>query len=69
MDDLEVDHLGYVWLGGVKICRVTSWDLIEFYDRDRKRSERRGSSFVYVSLYELTQVLSMYVSREPIEDD
>lgn len=68
MDDLEVDSYGFVWLGGVKICRVTSWDLIEFYDRDSRRSSRRGSSYVYVSLYELLQVLGLYVSKEPIDD-
>lgn len=58
MDTLEVDENGYVWLGGLKICRLTLWGFIEFYDRDKRRAERRGSHFVYSTPSELCQLFS-----------
>lgn len=58
MDILEVDENGYVWLGDLKICRLTPWGFIEFFDRDKRRAERRGSHFVYSTPDELCKLFS-----------
>lgn len=58
MDTVEVDENGFVWIGGLKVCRIVVGGLIEFLDRDRRRSERRGSQFVYTTLDDFSLVLS-----------
>ena len=58
MDTVEVDENGFVWIGGLKVCRIVVGGLIEFFDRDRRRSERRGSQFVYTTLDDFSLVLS-----------
>lgn len=58
MDTVEVDENGFVWIGGLKVCRIVVGGLIEFFDRDRRRSERRGSQFVYTTLDNFSLVLS-----------
>lgn len=63
MDTVEVDENGFVWVGGLKVCRLVIGGLIEFFDRDRRRSERRGSQFVYTTLDELSLVLSGKVRK------
>lgn len=58
MDKISVDENGYVWVGGLKICRLTTWGCIEFFDRDKKRAERRGSHFVYANSVQLLQAFA-----------
>lgn len=58
MDTVEVDENGFVWIGGLKVCRIVVGGLIEFFDRDRRRSERRGSQFVYTTLDDFSLVIS-----------
>lgn len=60
MDKLTVDLNGYVWIDNLKVFRLTPWHLIEFYDRDRRRSEKRGSCFVYITPKDLHKLLEMY---------
>lgn len=56
-NEIKVDENGYVWIGGVKICRL-AWGLVEFYDKDKRRSEVRGSSYVYVTPEKLHEVFT-----------
>ncbi len=56
MDEVRVDENGFVWVGGLKVCRLTPWGLLEFFDRDRRRSEVRGSNFVYAKPGELCKI-------------
>lgn len=66
MDEIEVDENGYVWLGGLKICRLTPWGLVEFYDRDKRRADRRGSHFVYTTPNELERIFTL-IKKVPNE--
>jgi hypothetical protein len=59
MDEIEVDEYGFVWLGGLKIFRLTSWGLLEFYDRDRIRCDKRGSKFVYATPEQIAGILRL----------
>lgn len=59
LDELEVDEAGYVWLGGMRICRIVVGGWIEFYDRNRIHSRIRGSPFVYTTPEELHRVLTL----------
>lgn len=52
-----VDENGFVWVGDLKVCRLTNMRMLEFYDRDRRRSEQRGSHFVYVTPERFAQVI------------
>jgi len=58
MDEVRVDEHGYVWISGMKICRLTPWGSIEFYDRDKRRAEVRGSNFIYANPAHLCQIFS-----------
>lgn len=49
VDEITVDENGFVFVGGLKVCRLTNMQMLEFYDRDRRRSDERGSHFVYVT--------------------
>ena len=57
VDEITVDENGFLWVGGMKICRLTNIGMIEFYDRDRRRSEQRGSHYVYATLDRLTKAI------------
>jgi len=56
MDELSIDEYGFVYISGLKICRIAS-GYIEFFDRNKRRSEKRGSSFVYVTSIQLYSFL------------
>ena len=49
MDELTVDEYGFVYLGSVRICRITNEGALEFLDRSKLRSAGRGSNYVYVT--------------------
>jgi hypothetical protein len=57
MDEIIVDDYGYVYVGGLKVFRLAVGDLVEFFDRNKRRSEKRGSSFVYVTPAQLCKFL------------
>lgn len=59
LDELSLDENGFVWLGDFKICRLTPWGLVEFYDRDKKRASKRGSHYVYTTPSVLYQLISI----------
>lgn len=61
MDEVKVDTNGYVWISGKKICRLTEWGQIEFYDGDKLRSSGRGSNFIYASAEKLIRIFSSIV--------
>ena len=49
MDELTVDEYGFVYLGAVRICRITNDGALEFLDRSKLRSAGRGSNYVYIT--------------------
>lgn len=57
MDRIVVDENGYVWVDKLKICRLTNWGCVEFFDRDKRRANYRGSHFVYADLEQLISIL------------
>lgn len=57
MDMISVDDNGYVWVGGLKVFRLTNWGVVEFFDRDRRRALRRNSNFVYADTTDLIRII------------
>ncbi len=49
MDELTVDEYGFVYLGAVRICRITNDGALEFLDRNKLRSAGRESRYVYAT--------------------
>lgn len=49
MDKLRVDEYGFVYLDHVRICRIALDGRLEFLDRNKLRSDRRGSQYVYAA--------------------
>lgn len=63
METLYIDDFGFVWLDNFKVCRITNQGDIEFFDRDRRRAERRGSAYIYISSTDLANFL-LRITRE-----
>lgn len=49
MTQVTVDNKGFVVVDGVKVCKVTRDGKLQFCDKDRLRSQQRGTRFVEVS--------------------
>jgi hypothetical protein len=52
----SVDQQNYLYINGVKTCRVLPGNVLEFYDRNRER--RRGSSSPRVGLLEFVKAVA-----------
>lgn len=51
---VRVDARGYVYVGDVKVCRYVAHSrTLQFCDKDKARSELRGSRYVEVPLAHL----------------
>lgn len=50
MSKLLLCENNFVRLDGVLICRITNEGDLEFYDKDKRRSEERGTPYVTISL-------------------
>lgn len=48
MSEVVINSNGFLVVDGVKVCKVVNGNL-EFKDRDRRRSQQRGSDTVTVS--------------------
>lgn len=55
---VTVDDGRFVIVDGVKICKVTEDGKLQFKDKDRRRSSRRGCCTVEVSPAELADVIT-----------
>lgn len=58
MNDLRIDDTGFVWLSDMKIFRITPQGFVEFFDRDKKRAQERGTQFIYADAGTLCRILS-----------
>jgi hypothetical protein len=55
---LQVDAEGFIYADGVKICQLDRQrQVLLFFDKDRRRSAKRGSNQVPVLLADLTRVV------------
>lgn len=56
---LNVDPAGFVWYDGAKLPFriIRSKGIIEFIDKDRRRSEKRGSRFLAIPLEEFEKII------------
>jgi len=48
---INIDRRGFVYVDGIRVCRlIPSRGTLQFCDRNRQRSQRRGTRFVEVKL-------------------
>lgn len=60
---IQVDPNGFIWYDGVKlpVRFIPERQAIEFFDKDRRRSEIRGSRTVEISLEQFsTELVSKF---------
>ena len=60
---IHVDQNGFFWAGPVKLFRIEGCHVVAF-DKDKKRSNRRGTSDVVVTAEEMIEALRKYASAE-----
>jgi len=61
---LIIDNVGFVYIDGVRVARwIPDRQALQFWDRNRNRTMRRGSRYVEVELDRLMRVLNEAVSR------
>ena len=52
-----VDNRRFLRVDGIKVCRVTNEGLLEFKDKDGRRSRSRGSAYVTVYADQISQAI------------
>ncbi len=52
-----VDSRRFLRVDGIKVCRVTNDGLLEFKDKDGRRSRNRGSAYVTVYADQISQAV------------
>lgn len=52
-----VDSRRFLRVDGIKVCRVTNDGLLEFKDKDGRRSRTRGSAYVTVYADQIAQAI------------
>lgn len=57
IDRVKRDARGFLYVDGVKICRVTPEGGLEFFDKDRRRAAQRGANCVQITIVELAAVV------------
>ncbi|RME71553.1 MAG: hypothetical protein D6784_14995 [Chloroflexi bacterium] len=63
---LKIDSRGFVYADGVKICRLDPQrQALCFYDKDRRRAERRGSREVNVPIQALARLAEVTGTGSP----
>ena len=58
MTEVKVDSKSFLVVDGCKICKITPDGKLQFCDKDRMRSQRRGTRFVVVSPAEIASAAS-----------
>lgn len=60
-DNLTLDERGFLWLGDFRLPfrYLPDKGLFEFLDRDRRRSDSRGSRLVYVDVAQLLAIINI----------
>lgn len=56
-DRVVVDNRRFLRIDGIKVCRVTNDGLLEFKDKDGRRSRHRGSAYVTVYADQISQAV------------
>lgn len=67
---VHVDVQGYIYADGVRIARISpDKRCLQFLDRDRRRSDQRGSSFVEVAIKDMANLVEnkqvIYILLKP----
>ena len=67
---VEVDSRRFLRVDGIKVCRVTNDGLLEFKDKDGRRSRSRGSAYVTVYADQISQAVeNVSTSQEAPSDN
>lgn len=52
---IEIDRRGFVWLGGVKLCRyIAERQTLQFMIKDKRLASDLGTSFIEIKPDDLT---------------
>lgn len=54
--NVTIDGRGFVSIDGVKVCRLTENGRLQFCDKDKRRSEVRGTRYVEISAEKLASI-------------
>jgi len=59
MDELWIDDAGFVWSGNFRLPLRVDYErgVVEFFDKDKRRSYERGSRFVEIQATSMVEVL------------
>lgn len=62
--NVNIDSRGFLRIDGIKVCRVTDEGLLEFKDKDGRRSRTRGSAYVTVYADQISQAVENVTHTE-----
>lgn len=61
---VRIDSRGFLHIDNVPVCRVKKSGVLEYVDKDRRRSAARGTRVVSVTLSEIAVAVERYTENK-----